>query len=256
MLYNALVANGRKVIIEMQRYLLNTLSLVATFYIIFLALMLGIRVIGDPASAEANIQFVIVSNSFWFLAIMAMTMMGWEVTTEATRGTLEQLAMSPIGLATVLLLRMVANIAAQLVVIALMLVLVMATSGQWLHIDLVTIVPILAPTLVSMIGVGYAVAGLSIVFKQIQALLQILQFVFLGMTFVPLSVLPWLELAPFVKGVDLTRQVMTQGLALADLGGLDWLSLVVNAAVYATLGLAFFRYCEALARQRGLLGQY
>jgi ABC-2 type transport system permease protein len=100
------------------------------------------------------------------------------------------------------------------------------------------------------------VAGLSIIFKQIQALLQILQFVFLGMTFVPLSALPWLELAPFVKGVDLTRQVMTQGLGLGDLGPLDWLSLIANAAFYFSLGLAFFRWCEQVARRQGLLGQY
>jgi ABC-2 type transport system permease protein len=255
MLYNALVANSRKVIIEMQRYLPNTLSLVATFYIIFLAMFFGIRIIGDPATAEANIQFVIVSNAFWFLAIMAMTSMGWEVTTEATRGTLEQLAMSPVGLPAILLLRMIANIAAQLVIIAAMLVLVMWTAGQWLNFDL-TLLPILVPTLISMIGIGYVVAGLSIIFKQIQALLQILQFVFLGMTFVPLSALPWLELAPFVKGVDLTRQVMTQGLGLGDLGFLDWLSLIANAALYFTLGLVFFRWCEQVARRQGLLGQY
>lgn len=255
MLYNALVANSRKVIIEMQRYLPNTLSLVATFYIIFLAMFFGIRIIGDPASAEANIQFVIVSNSFWFLAVMALTSMGWEVTTEATRGTLEQLAMSPVGLPAILLLRMITNIAVQLVIIAAMLALVMWTAGQWLTLDL-ALVPILLPTIVSMIGVGYVVAGLSIIFKQIQALLQIMQFVFLGMTFVPLSALPWLELAPFVKGVDLTRRVMIQGLTIGDLGGLDWLSLLANAAGYFLLGLLFFRWCERVARQRGLLGQY
>jgi len=255
MLYNVLVANSRKVIIEMQRYLPNTLSLVATFYIIFLAMFFGISIIGDPATAEANIQFVIISNAFWFLAIMAMTSMGWEVTTEATRGTLEQLAMSPVGLSAILLMRMVANIATQLVIIAAMLVLVMWTAGQWLNFDL-AMVPILLPTLISMIGIGYVVAGLSIIFKQIQALLQIMQFVFLGMTFVPLSVLPWLELAPFVKGVDLTRQVMTQGLGLGGLGPLDWLSLLLNAAVYFTLGLVFFRWCERVARRQGLLGQY
>lgn len=249
-------ANLRKVLTEMKRYLPNTLSLVVTFYVIFLAIFLGLRVVGDPATLGANIRFTIVSNAFWFLSIMAMNSMGWEITTEATRGTLEQLYMSPAGTARIMLARMVANILAHVVIVAGMLVLVMWTAGEWLNLNLAIILPILVPTLASMIGVGYMVAGLSLVFKQIQALLQILQFVFLGMAFTPLSAFPALAYAPFVKGVDLTRRVMTEGLELASISWQSWLLLVLNAAVYFALGLLFFKLCERRAMARGLLGQY
>ena len=255
-LLNVMTANSRKIAIEMKRYLPNTISMVATFYFIFLAMFFGIKIIGDPGSAEANIQYAIVSNAFWFLAIVAMTSMGWEITAEATRGTLEQLYMSPMGTTLILLSRMVALIIVNLLIIALMLILVMWTAGQWLNLDLFTILPILVPTLVSMIGVGFIVAGLSIVYKQIQALLQIMQFIFLGLVFVPLSTAPWLELAPFVKGVDLTRQVMTEGLGLTQITPTDWLLLLLNAAVYFLLGVMIFKACERRAMNRGLLGQY
>ncbi len=255
-LLHLLTANVRKVSIEMLRYLPNTISLIISFYAVFLAMFFGIKIVGDPNQVETNVQFLIVSNAFWFLAIMAMQGIGWEVTDEATRGTLEQLYMSPIAAWKILLARMIGTITVNLVIITLMLVLVMATAQQWLNFDLMTIGPILLLTLVSMIGVGFMIAGLAIIFKQIQAFLQIVQFIFLGLIVVPLSVAPWLEFAPFVKGVNLVRQVMMSGLSLSQIAMLDWLSLLLNAAVYFVLGVLIFKRCENVAMQRGLLGQY
>ncbi len=251
-----LEANVRKVVIELMRYLPNTISLIATFYIIFLAMFLGISVIGDPASADANLRFAIVGNAFWFLLLVGVSSMGWELTTEATRGTLEQLAMSPVGLRTIVLTRMLGTLAVHLVITVGMLLLTMLTAGQWLRFDLPLLAAVLAPTFVAVIGLGYMVAGLALVFKQISALLQILQFVFLGFAFVPLAMLPWLELAPVVKGVDMVRHALVDGATLAAFGPRDWVSLLLNAAVYLLLGLLAFTVAERRATARGLLGQY
>ncbi|TVR85164.1 MAG: ABC transporter permease [Trueperaceae bacterium] len=249
-------ANVRKVVIERRRYLPNTISLVVTFYVIFLAMFLGISVIGDPATAEANLRFAIVGNAFWFLLLMGVSSMGWELTTEATRGTLEQLAMSPVGLRAILAARMVGTLLVNLVITSAMLVLTMLTAGQWLSFDLPLLAAVLAPTFVAVVGLGYAVAGLALVFKQIDALLQVLQFVFLGFAFVPLSVAPWLELAPVVKGIDMIRAALIEGVTLSAFGPRDWASLVLNAAVYLALGLLAFALAERRARSRGLMGQY
>lgn len=249
-------ANVRKVVIEMLRYLPNTISLVVTFYVIFLALFLGITVVGDPANAEANLRFAIVGNAFWFLLLMAISTMGWELTTEATRGTLEQLAMSPVGLRAILAARMLGTFVVNLSITAVMLVATMATAGQWLSFDLALLAAVLLPTFVGVTGLGFAVAGLALVYKQISALLQVLQFVFLGFAFVPLSVAPWLELAPVVKGVDMIRAALVHGATLADFAARDWASLVVNGLVYLALGLLAFTLAERRATTRGLLGQY
>ncbi len=248
--------NVRKVVIELLRYLPNTISLIVTFYAIFLAMFLGISVIGDPASADANLRFAIVSNAFWFLLLMGASSMGWEITTEATRGTLEQLAMSPMGLRLILLARMLGTLAVYLVITVLMLFLTMLTAGQWLSFDLPLLAAVLLPTFVAVIGLGYVVAGLALVFKQISALLQVLQFVFLAFAFVPLSVAPWLELAPVVKGIDMVRFALVDGATLTDFGLRDWLSLAANGTVYLLLGLVAFGLAERRATGRGLLGQY
>jgi ABC-2 type transport system permease protein len=249
-------ANVRKVVIELKRYLPNTISLLVTFYAIFLALFLGISVVGDPAAVDANLRFVIVGNAFWFLLLVGVSSMGWELTTEATRGTLEQLAMSPVGLRTIILARMLGTLAVHLVIAVGMLLLTMVTAGQWLSFDLPLVAVVMLPTFVAIIGLGYAVAGLALVYKQINALLQVLQFVLLAFAFVPLSVAPALELAPVVKGIDMVRRILVDGVGLSAFGARDWFSLLVNAAVYLGLGLAAFALAERRARARGLLGQY
>ena len=157
---NVLLANLRKVATEMRRYLPNTISTVITFYAIFLALFLGITVLGASDDAATNVQYAIVSTALRFLALMAMQSIGWEITQEAMRGTLEQLYMSPVGAWRILLARMVGRIVVNLIMIVLMVSLSMLTARQWLNLDIVTLLPILFLTIVGMLGVGFMVAGL------------------------------------------------------------------------------------------------
>src|SRR5690606_831386 len=113
--------------------------------------------------------------------------------TEATRGTLEQLYMTTTPAWYILLARMVATLLVNVVIISAMVALSMLTARQWLHLDLLAVAAILPAVLLGVIGLGFVVAGLAIVYKQIQALLQVVQFVFMAMAFVPLSAAPWLE---------------------------------------------------------------
>lgn len=103
---NVLAVNVGKVLIEMRRYLPNTIRMVVTFYVIFLAMFLGITVVGDPSVADTNVRFLLVGNAVWFLLLVGVNSIGWEITTEATRGTLEQLHMSPFAPRWILLARL------------------------------------------------------------------------------------------------------------------------------------------------------
>lgn len=253
---NVLRANVRKVVLEMVRYLPNTLSLIVTFYVIFLGMFLGIQVVGDPSTAGESVRYVIVANAFWLLLMLGINSMGFEIATEATRGTLEQLYMSPVPTWQILLSRMAGTLAVNGLIMALMVAMSMATARTWLNLDLPLVLLILLPTLVGVTGLGFAVAGLALVFKQIASLLQVMQFVFLALAFVPLAVSPWLALAPVVKGIDMVRAVMVDGAGAASFGAGDWAALAANGAAYFALGLAAFRAAERRAMARGLLGQY
>ncbi len=249
-------ANIRKEYIEMKRYLPNTLALLATFYIIFLASFFGIMFIGDPASFDANVQYSIVSVVFWSLTMMTMNFIGFSVVTEAMRGTLEQLYMSPMGVWKIMLTRIIGQFALQSIIMVILLFAAMLTSGQWLNLNPTTTIPIILVTMVSMVGVSFMIAGLAVIVKQIQAFLQIFQFVLMGLVFVPLSVAPFLAFAPFVQGVNMVRTVMIENLTLTQLPWSDYGILLLNSLVYLVLGLIVFHRCEKIAMKKGLLGQY
>ncbi|WP_416150442.1 ABC transporter permease [Salipaludibacillus sp. HK11] len=254
--FNLFKANIRKEYIEMIRYFPNTAALLLTFYIIFLATFFGIMFIGDPASFDANVQYSIVSVGFWSLTMMTMNFIGFTIVSEAMRGTLEQLYMSPMGVWKIMLTRIIGQFVLQFIVMIILLFAAMLTSGQWMNLNPMTSVPIIIVTMVSMIGISFMIAGLAIIVKQIEAFLQIFQFVLMALVFVPLSVAPFLALAPFVKGVNMVRTVMMENVTLTDIPTSDYGILLLNSLVYLVIGLVVFHRCEKFAMKKGLLGQY
>ena len=255
-LLNSFRANFAKNVIELKRYLPNTLSLVLTFYFIFVFLLLGVKFIGDPTTAAENIRYLMVANGFWFLLMLCVQNVGWELTNEALRGTLEQLYMSTVPVWLILLFRMVASLIINLVILVVLMVLSMLTAGEWLSVDIVALVAILPGTLLGALGIGFVVAGVTIVYKQVNAMLQLVQFVLMAIAYVPLALSPLMELAPAAKGIDMVRKVTAEGVPLSSFTGSDWASLLANGFVYLAVGLVIFKLLERRAMRRGLLGHY
>jgi ABC-2 type transport system permease protein len=254
--FNVLVANIRKVSILLIRYLPNTLSEIITFYAIFLMFFFGVKVIGDPTQMGENSAFVIISMFLWFLSLTAMQGIGWELTNEATSGTLEQLYMSPVPTWFILLSRMIGTVLVNIVIMAVVLFLSMLTAGQWLSFDVLTLIPLFILLLIGMLGIGFMVAGLALIYKQINALLQIAQFAFFALVSVPVTLSQWLEFLPIIRGSSMIRDAMTEGKRLFDFGANDWLLLSVNATVYFIAGVLIYKLAERRAMSMGLLGKY
>ncbi len=103
---------------------------------------------------------------------------------------------------------------------------------------------------------GFLMGGLALVFKQVQAAFQILQFVWLGLIAAPLEHFPLLKYAPVSWGTHLLGRVMIGGDSIWAMPAGDLLFLAANSAVYFTLGFLGFKCFERLARDRGLLGHY
>lgn len=253
---NLFKVNLKREFILLKRYLPNTISLVLTFYLIFLGMFFGIHVVGNPETAEVNIQYALVNYIFWFLAMSVMNGIGYTVQSEVQLGTLEQIYMSPLGAWRIFLTRIISSTITDGLIIVAMLFVSMLTANTWLNLDFISILPALLFTIISMFGVSYMIAGMAIIYKQIGSFLQISQFILLGLTFVPVSVFPLLELAPAMKGVDMVRQVMVHGFSLSDFTLFDYSSLILNAIVYFVLGVIVYLRCERTAMVKGVLGQH
>lgn len=247
----------RRRLIEMSRYPLELTGGLVIFYLFFLMMFLGARMFGGPeikggdtmsAVAVGFIVFVVAQQSYQSI--------GQQLLLESTQGTLEQLAMSPAGLRRVLLLDCFAQALTTVTPFGLIVFPIMVTTGRWLHLDPLSVVPLVVVTLAGVVGVGLALGGVTIVAKRAQAVFQVVGFAFLPLVAAPVDERPLLKLLPVAHGSSLLREVMVQGHPLRELGGGDLTVFVAVNCGWVLLGVVVFARLERVARDRALLGQY
>ena len=243
--------------IELRRYGFNTLSMLVSFYLIFVLLFYGIQ-----SLAEGSEQFggalngMVVGFMVFYLTVYAYAELSWVLVGEAAQGTLEQLSMSPLGFGRVLIARIFAALVFRMIIMFALLLLMMWTTGRWLTLDVLTLIPLLVFTMASVQGIGFVMGGLALVFKQVQAALGILQFVFVALIAAPIEQFPALKFLPLSWGTRLIGDAMINGTRLWSIAAGDLMVLAVTGVGYFTLGFVGFKYLERLARDRGLLGHY
>ena len=241
----------------MARYRFDTIVRLGTFYIFFLLAFMGAESIGgaNPNFGQA-VGGLVVGFMVWTLTTMAFSEFSATLGAEAGQGTLEQLAMSPTGLGRVLLSRATASLGFQLITGIVFLFVMMTTTGTWLHLPVMSIFPILLLTVGGVLGLGFLMGGLTLLYKQTGAMLGLMQFGFLALLAMPVKEYPLLKLAPLSWGNHLLSRVMVEGLTLSTLPRADVLILVAGTAGYMLLGGIVFKLCVDKARERGMLGQY
>lgn len=246
-----------KTLIEMNRYRVNTIAGFVTMYIIFVLLFFGAKAIGgETFKTGANIEGLVVGYMVWIFALFAFQDLAGNISNEAEVGTLEQLYLSPCGFWWVNLSLMAARFVTNIIWIGSMLLVMMITSGYWLHIDLVSLFPIIMLTVAACYGLGFIMGGLALIFKRIQSSFQILQFIFVAFVAVPINQYTWIKYLPLTMGNNLMRQVMVDGTRLWHLPTADLIVTTVVGIGYFLLGIAVFSWCINVARKQGLMGHY
>lgn len=247
----------RKAVAMFRRYVFNTVSSMVTIYLFFTLMFFGAKAVGGPAlSSAGTLEAMVVGYFIWIVAITSYSDLSWDLTNEAQMGTLEQLYLSPAGYRWISAFSLAANAGLQLAFSFALLFLTMVTTGRYLRLDLVSLLPILLVTMVGIYGIGYTLAGLALIFKRIQAFFQVVQFLMIAFLMAPLGRVAWFKLLPLAMGNRLAAQVMVDGKRLWELAPADLLILVAVSAFYLAVGLAVFSRCEKVAKNAGLLGQY
>lgn len=208
--------------------------------------------------------------SWLFIGVAAFTYtylhlqkMFWRLLAEIQSGTLEQTYLSPLpSWVHVVGGRVVAAVAETAIVVAVtfgVTSLVVRLDLQW-RVD--ALVP-LALLIVGAAGLALVVAGITLVWKRIQMLNDL---VLLGVFFFSGAVLPPAEMPGWADAVGTPlfmthavaglRTVMLDGdtLAWGGTGGLAWM-LGTSVAWFAS-GLLMFRFCERIARRQGSLSHF
>ncbi len=122
--------------------------------------------------------------------------------------------------------------------------------------DFASILPLLLLTIIGVQGIGFIMGGLALIFKQIQASFQILQFLFVALVVALLDLFPLVAYLPLSWGTAIIRRVIIEERSLLEIPWSDLPFLLANSAFYFGLGFFVFKMCERIARDRGLLGHY
>jgi ABC-2 type transport system permease protein len=243
--------------IEVVRYPLDLVGGLVIFYIFFLMLFLGARAFGNADIRSGDtLSAVAVGFVVFVLAQQSYQAIGQQLLIESTGGTLEQLAMSPFGLRRVLLIDSLAQSLVLVASLGVVIVPIMLTTGRWLHLDPIAVVPLVVVTMTGVVGLGLAIGGIAIVAKRAQAPAQIIGFAFLFLVAAPVDRQPLLKLLPIAHGNALLRRAMVDGASLTALGGGELAVVLAVNLGWLAMGLAVFRAMEDVARRRALLGQY
>ncbi len=199
----------------------------------------------------------------WFYARITVMSTSADLHGEAEAGTLEQTYMTPAPTEILVLGRMLA----MLITATIMVLLVSLVLLLLLHISFPLsweALPVLLVTLAGLFGFTLILGGATLVFKQVEGFADLIQnaLLFLTGSLLPITSFPgWLAVVaqtlPITQGIEVLRQILLQGQSLSSTwasGGLE--GLLINSAVYLTIGWLVFKGCERIAKQQGSLSHY
>lgn len=248
-------AFAKQRLVEMTRYAFDTVASLVMMYVLFIVIFFGVRGLGDITEGQ-TLSTIILGFNVWALLAFAYSSVATSLLAEAQVGTLEQLAMSPRGLLGTVLIKFWVTFVFVIVQIAVLLVAAMATAGRWLHIDIVSVAPLVIVTAAAILGIGLVMGGLVLVFKRVQAVSSLMQFALIGLVALPVDQVAAVKFVPISLGFHLLNRVMVDGDPISAIPLGDLAILAGSSGVVLMFGIAVFKKMEAICRDRGLLGQY
>ncbi len=247
--------------VELRRYPVQALTTFVLFYVIFMGLILGaqgISGLGNSPSIHDPIAAAIIGYIMYWFAMFAINDMAQQTFQEAQVGTLEQVYLSPWPFWVVLLARALVSMAINLVFIIPLLFAMMLSTGIWMDFHLVNTVPLIALTILGLLGVGYILSGAMLLLKRIGNGMTLL---YIGLLFLALAdferqpkLLQMFAYSfPLTQGIRLLRSVTIYNELPAQN---DLLGLLLSSVGYFVAGLFVYCQMENLAKRKGLLGQH
>ncbi len=182
----------------------------------------------------------------------------------ARSGVLEQLCMSPHGLITNFLARTTVGSLMTILSSSVMVWLVTKTVGGMLHFSFVPVFVLLALTFCNLLGFGFLVGGLVLVFKQVGQVAILLRMVLFALAVLAKEELltkGWLmagvmHALPITDAAICIKAVLLRGVGYDIFTHTSFYWLMASCVFWTTLGMGVFRWMEDYSRSKGTLGAY
>ena len=237
------------------RYPANAIGGIVVALFFFGLLFYGGQLLAGQALAD-SLEGIIAGYFLWTLSVGAYSSVSNDIGSEVQWGTLERHITTPFGFAPVALLKGVAKVVRTFLTSAVVLAFMLLLTGTRLSLDPITVVSVAGLAIVSVLGLGFAAGGLTVLYKRIGNWLNLLQFGFIVLISAPVFELPWTRFLPLAHGSALLQRAMVDGVRLWEFGLADLALLVAVAVGYLLGGYLVFHYATRRARRLGVLGDY
>lgn len=237
------------------RYPANAVGGIVIALFFFGVLFYGGRLLAGQALAD-SLEGIIVGYFLWTLSVGAYSSVSNDIGSEVQWGTLERHIMTPFGFAPVALLKGVAKVVRTFITSAIVLVVMLLLTGTTLSLDPLTVVTVAGLAITSVLGLGFAAGGITVLYKRIGNWLNLLQFGFIVLISAPVLDAPWTRFLPLAHGSALLQRAMVDGVRLWEFGAGELGLLVAVAIGYLLGGYVVFHYATRRARRLGVLGDY
>jgi ABC-2 type transport system permease protein len=265
-MFELFLAEFKRSWIQFIRYPTEAIAGIVITTIFFYGLFLSAQYIASPGTTAGNlpaaafgerIDIIVVGYILWTLVLFIVGNISSTLQSEAQTGTLEQLFLSQFGATTVFLVRAIASLALQFILISVALGIILLLTGSRLAFPIMLVLPLFT-VILGAYGIAFIMGSLALRLKQIQQVSGILQFPILFLLTVPIEswsgnarFLGWL--LPMMPGAGLLRDVMARE---QPLNFSLWAIALLNSAVYFTLGTVLFRWAERETKRKGRLSGY
>jgi ABC-2 type transport system permease protein len=237
------------------RYPANAIGGIVISLFFFGVLFYGGRLLAGQALTD-SLSGIIVGYFLWTLSVGAYSSVSNDIGSEVQWGTLERHLTTPFGFAPVALLKGAAKVVRTFLTSAVVLAVMLVLTGTRLSLDPITVVTVAGLSITSVLGLGFAAGGITVLYKRIGNWLNLLQFGFIVLISAPVFEMPWMRVLPLAHGSAMLQRSMVDGVQLWEFGFADLGLLFGVAAGYLGLGYLVFHYATRRARRLGVLGDY
>jgi len=263
-----LYAETLREFITLKRYFLESISGLVMVYILFMGFFFASQGFSDQATSLSNnstdLAHRTVGFVLWLFALNSVGHFSNAIRDESHIGVMEQIALGPSGLIVDMWGRAIGKTIIDCLMIGLVLFIIIVTTRISLSFSFFSVGLVFLLTLLGLYGLGFFFGGLALIYKRLGSVTVVVRFGFLILTgaITPIENFPeWLQVIsktlPMTEGLKILRLLMVENKPFAYvLGSGDLLLLIVNSALYLSIGLISFKYLERVARDRGLLGVY
>ncbi|MDA8346470.1 MAG: ABC transporter permease [Thermaerobacter sp.] len=254
-----LVAEWRRMIIDLVRYPLETMSMMVVMLAVFAGMFFGAHYLTAAPIGGTTLSGVVIGYAVWSLVMNATGFMGYSIQNETQNGTLEQVMLAPWRTVQIFLVRGVMDILEMLIPVLLVLVGLVALTGAQFNWRPMALLPVIM-IIVTAWGIGLMMAALALLFKRMTQMQLMIQFALLFIIMAPITALHGVTGAALGVLAPLTVQVgvlhAAVGVTVPSVSAGMWWEAVADMALWFGVGYWLLTSADGLARRRGIVGHY